>query len=222
MIQSTTFDFLKNLKKNNNKEWFDRNRESYDKAKQNFLDFTETLIDGISEFDESIYHAHLDAKSCISRINRDIRFSKDKTPYKSNFFAIINQGGKKSPLAGYYFQLEPNESFLGGGVYMSESSVLQKIRKEIDYHFDDFQGIVESNDFMQVFKDGVKSSSVLARPPKGYEADSPAMEYLKRKDFYTLKYLTDKDLQNQKNITIILESFFAVKPLIDFINSAFK
>ncbi|MCU0439501.1 MAG: DUF2461 domain-containing protein [Raineya sp.] len=222
MIQATTFDFLKNLKKNNNKEWFDKNREMYEKAKQNFLEFTETLIDGISEFDEHIYHAHLDAKSCVSRINRDIRFSKDKTPYKSNFFAIINQGGKKSPLAGYYFQLEPNESFLGGGVYMSESSVLQKIRKEIDYHFDDFQEIVESESFTKVFTDGIKSSSILARPPKGYEADNPAIEYLKRKDFYTLKYLTDKDLQNKKSINSILEGFFAVKPVIDFINRAFK
>lgn len=222
MIHSTTFDFLKNLKKNNNKEWFDKNRDAYEKAKKNFLEFTETLIDGISEFDENIYHAHLDAKSCVSRINRDIRFSKDKTPYKSNFFAIINQGGKKSPLGEYYFQLEPNESFLGGGVYMSEASILQKIRKEIDYHFDDFQEIVESKTFNKAFKDGIKSSSVLARPPKGYEADNPAIEYLKRKDFYTLKYLTDKELQSEKTITSILEGFATVYPLINFINQAFK
>jgi len=220
MIQASTFEFLKNLKNNNNKEWFDKNRTVYEQAKKDFISFTSTLIDGICEFDESISMAHLEAKNCVSRINRDIRFSKDKTPYKTNFFAIINQGGKKSPLACYYFQLEPERSFLGGGAYMPESSDLQKIRKEIDYNFDEWQEIVESASFLKIFEKGIQAPETLQRVPKGYEEDNPALAYLKMKGFYSISFLSDKELQSKDCMGQILTHLEAVKPMIDFLNRA--
>ncbi len=118
MIQQSTLKFLAALKENNNKEWFDENRKAYELAKNDFLEFTNQLINGISKFDDAIFKANLEPKKCISRLNRDVRFSNDKSPYKTNFFAMINQGGKKSNLVCYYMQLQPGNSFIGGGVYM--------------------------------------------------------------------------------------------------------
>src|ERR1700683_925484 len=115
MLQSSTIKFLKDLKKNNNKTWFDSNRKYYEESKNDFEKFIQAVIDKQGKNDKHI--AGLKAKECLFRINRDIRFSKDKTPYKSNFGASINRGGKKSLFAGYYFHCEPGESFAGGGLW---------------------------------------------------------------------------------------------------------
>ncbi len=126
MFQLSTVSFLKELKKNNNKPWFDNHREKYLSAKTDFENFVENLLNSISAFDDDI--KELPAKNCTFRINRDIRFSKDKTPYKTNMGASINRGGKKSIFAGYYFHLEPGgKSFAGGGLWMPVSSRIEKI-----------------------------------------------------------------------------------------------
>ncbi|MEI9935324.1 MAG: DUF2461 domain-containing protein [Ferruginibacter sp.] len=116
MLQSSTFNFLEDLKENNNKSWFDKNRKIYELAKADFYTTVDTLINGIADFDESI--RNLKAKDCLFRINRDIRFSKDKSPYKTNMGAYFNKGGKKINTAGYYFHFEPGGSFIAGGFHM--------------------------------------------------------------------------------------------------------
>src|SRR6266436_6635690 len=116
MLQPSTLRFLKDLKKNNNKAWFDSHRKQFEDAKKDFSDFNQTVIDKHSKKDKSI--KELSSKNCLFRINRDIRFSKDKSPYKTNLGASINPGGKKSVLAGYYFHCEPGQSFVGGGLWM--------------------------------------------------------------------------------------------------------
>ena len=126
MINQNTLDFLKKLEKNNNKEWFHSHKAEYQEARGNFLEVTQRLINEIGQFDEEIKYSELESKKCVMRINRDIRFSKDKSPYKTNFFAFINPGGKKNPTAGYYFSLKPGgESFIGGGVYMMEKNAIK-------------------------------------------------------------------------------------------------
>src|SRR5689334_13212529 len=131
MLQSTTIKFLKDLKKNNTKEWFDKNRKVYEAAKKDFTDFVQTMIDKFGKKDESI--AAIVAKDCLFRINRDIRFSKDKSPYKTNMGASINKGGRMTMnTAGYYFHLEPGNCFVGGGLWQPEPDALKKIRQEID------------------------------------------------------------------------------------------
>ena len=114
MLQSSTLKFLKNLKKNNNKAWFDAHRKEYEAAKIDFENFIQSVLDKQSKNDRDL--KELTAKKCMFRINRDVRFSKDKSPYKTNFGASMSKGGKKSGLAGYYFHLEPGKSFLGGGL----------------------------------------------------------------------------------------------------------
>ena len=130
-----TIAFLKRLKMNNNKEWFDSNKNQYLEAKDEFEKLVDNLIQGTNKFDKKI-SSDLKAKNCTFRIYKDVRFSKDKSPYKTNFGASINPGGKKALFVGYYLHVEQGNSFLAGGVYMPEPPVLQAIRQEIDYNIE--------------------------------------------------------------------------------------
>ena len=220
MLQASTIRFLKDLKKNNNKPWFDKNRNLYEDAKADFAAFIQAVIDQHGKKDDSI--KNLVAKDCLFRINRDIRFSKDKTPYKSNFGASINKGGKKAwNSAGYYFHLEPGGSFTGGGIWMPEAEVLKKVRQEIDYNFADFKKIIGSKKFKSVYGDLSKSDEhMLSRVPKGYEPDNPAAEYLKMKSYVAMIKVNDADLNSKNLINKTVASFEALHPLISFINDA--
>lgn len=221
MLQSSTIKFLKDLKKNNNKPWFDAHRNQYEEARKDFAGFIQLVIDKHGSNDPSI--KTLVAKDCMFRINRDIRFSKDKTPYKSNFGASINKGGKKSVLAGYYFHLEPGRSFAGGGVWMPMPDDLKKLRQEIDYNLADFKKIITSKKFKSVYGELDRSAEyVLSRVPKGYEPDNPAAEYLKLKSYITMISMKDVDLTSKDLVKNTVTAFEALKPLIIFLNHAIE
>src|SRR6476659_4928251 len=145
MLQSSTLKFLKDLKKNNNRPWFEAHRKQYETAKEDFLSFAEKLIAGIAVFDPPI--AQLKAKDCTFRINRDVRFSKDKSPYKNNIAGYFNRNGKKGNGAGYYLHVEPGKSFAAGGMWQPEPNELAKIRQEIDYSFDDWTKVIGNTAF---------------------------------------------------------------------------
>jgi uncharacterized protein (TIGR02453 family) len=217
MIETTTIKFLKDLKKNNNKPWFDANRKKYEAAKENFVEFIQTLIDKYSLKDASIKEQ--EAKKCIFRINRDIRFSKDKSPYKSNFGASINKGGKKSMFAGYYFHFEPGGSFVGGGIWQPMPPEMKKIRQEIDYCYDEFKKIVGGKKFKSVYGDLYKGDDLsLSRVPQGFEADNPAAEYLKLKSWIAMREIKDTELSSKELMKKSLEAFETLMPLIRFVN----
>jgi uncharacterized protein (TIGR02453 family) len=219
MLQKSTLDFLRELKKHNDKTWFDANRKRYDTAKADFTAFLQDIIDAHAKRDDGL--AGLEARSCLFRINRDIRFSKDKSPYKTNFGASLNRGGKKSVLAGYYFHLEPGQSFVGGGIWMPQPPELAKVRQEVDYGFDDFRKIVGSKKFKTVYGDLYKGDDMmLSRVPKGYEPDNPAAEYLKMKSYIAMRPVTDKELLSKDLKKITLDAFGALQPLMGFINTA--
>jgi len=155
------------------------------------------------------------------RINRDVRFSKDKSPYKTNMGAYINRGGKKSVFAGYYFHCEPGQSFVGGGLWMPMPPELSKVRQEIDYNLDGFKKIVTSKKFKAVYKDlSHEAEYVLSRVPKGYETTNPAAEYLKMKSFVSMASLKDSDLTSKDLVKKTTTAFEALQPLIDFINGS--
>jgi uncharacterized protein (TIGR02453 family) len=220
MIPSSTLKFLKDLSKNNNKTWFDANRKLYESAKTDFQTTVDKLIMGISKFDEPI--GTLKAKDCVFRINRDVRFSKDKSPYKTNIAAYFNQGGKKSNGAGYYLHIEPGKSFAAGGMWMPEPAVLAKIRQEIDYSFDEWKKILQNRNFQKNFTEGVNGIETLSRPPKGYDENNPAIEYLKMKGFIVTHSFTDAELQDKNIVKEITKTFEAIKPLVDFLNRAIE
>lgn len=220
MLQPTTIKFLKDLKKNNHKPWFDANRKRYEEAKADFANFIQQVIDLHSKKDKTI--ASLKAKDCLFRINRDIRFSKDKSPYKTNFGASINKGGKKAfATAGYYFHLEPGQCFVGGGIYQPGPEELRKVRQEIDYNFKDFKKIIGSKKFKSLYGDLDKSAEFsLSRVPKGYEPENPAAEYLKLKSFIAFVALSDEDLVAKDLVKKSAAAFETLQPLIDFINES--
>lgn len=220
MLQTSTLKFLKDLKKNNNKPWFDANRKRYEDAKKDFEQFIQQVIDGFGKKDKSV--AGIKAKDCLFRINRDIRFSKDKSPYKTNFGASINKDGRKAfSSAGYYFHLEPGQCFLGGGIYHPMPAELNKIREEVDYSFDEFKKILSAKKFKTVYGDLDRSHDfVMSRLPKGYEPDNPAAEYLKFKSYLTITELSDGDLTSKVLVKKTVNAFETLKPLIDFLNRA--
>ncbi|HRP31740.1 MAG TPA: DUF2461 domain-containing protein, partial [Agriterribacter sp.] len=180
MIQPATVQFLKKLARNNNKPWFDLHKKEYNAARNNFEDFVQQVIDCFGKFDPAV--ASLVAKQCLFRINRDIRFSKNKLPYKQNFGADINRGGKRSIYAGYYFHLEPGRSFAGGGIWMPMPAETQKIRQEIDYCWAEFKKIINTGSFIKHYGNLDNEPAIsLVNVPKGYTKENPAAQYLKLK-----------------------------------------
>ncbi len=219
MLQSSTIKFLKDLKKNNNKAWFEKNRKVYETAKADFTIFIQAVIGQHGKKDPTI--KNLVAKDCMFRINRDVRFSKDKSPYKDNMGAYLSRGGKKSVFAGYYFHCQPGSCFMGGGLWMPMPPELNRVRQEIDYNFAAFKKIVGAAKFKSVYGDLSRDAEyTLSRLPKGYEPGNPAVEYLKLKSFVALSPLKDMDLSSKDLLKKTLTAFGALQPLLDFINEA--
>ena len=221
MIQKETINFLAALKKNNSKEWFDVNRKMYETAKQDFTAFVGEIITEFGKKDDSI--AHLQPKDCMFRINRDVRFSKDKSPYKTNMGASFSKGGKKSMLAGYYFHLEPGSSFMGGGIYMPDADTTKKIRQEIDYSFEDFKKIIHNKKFVAQYGGlTINEEFSLTREPKGYEKDNPAIEYIKLKSWLATYPIPDQMLTDIALLSKVVVAFEALLPVMNFLNKALE
>jgi uncharacterized protein (TIGR02453 family) len=221
MLQPATLKFLRDLKKNNNKPWFDAHRKEYDAARSDFEKLIQEVLDIYSENDPDL--KGLVAKQCMFRINRDIRFSKDKSPYKTNFGASMDRGGKKSVYAGYYFHLEPGSSFVGGGLWMPMPAEMKKVRQEIDYCFNEFDKIVRNKKFTSVYNELYKGDDVsLIKVPQGFEKDSPAAEYLKLKSWLAMRNLSDTELTSKDLVKQTVQSFKVLMPFIKFINRAIE
>jgi len=216
----STLRFLKKLKTNNNREWFEKNKNSYLEAKTEFELLVDELIKGIQKFDNEL-SPDLKAKDCVFRICKDVRFSKDKSPYKSNMGASINPGGKKSLIAGYYFHLEPGASFLAGGVYMPEPSMLQAIRQEIDYNPHPLLKVLKSASFKKYFK-GLDENDKLKTSPKGYDKEHPLSDLLRNKHFIVSHAIHDKTLESKKLVPELLAGFKAMLPLLLYLRKATK
>lgn len=220
MLNIATINFLKQLKKNNNKEWMDGNRPAYEAAKQDFILFVNEIVKGIATFDETIAEANLDGKQCITRLNRDVRFSKNKDPYKQNFSAMICMGGKKGNQALYYLHVQPGECFTGAGVYMPMPPELYKFRQEIDYNFAEWKKMVSAKSFTKIYPNGVEAYEKLVRAPKGFAEDSPAIDYLKMKGYICTAVIADEDLLAKEAIKQIIANFKMAYPVVKFLNNA--
>jgi uncharacterized protein (TIGR02453 family) len=216
MIKESTLKFLKDLKKNNDRSWMEKNKQKYTDAKADFELLVANLIKDISKFDSTV--SSLEVKDCTFRLYRDVRFSKDKSPYKTNMGASFNPGGKKQPTPGYYIHIEPGQSFVAGGLWMPEPVPLARLRQEIDYNYDQWKSIISSPAFKKYFPHGMDKADTLQRPPKGYEVSNPAIEFLKLKSFTTRHFLSDKDVTDPKTYKTVLDICKAIKPLLEFIN----
>lgn len=222
MLHPKTLQFLTKLKKNNSREWFNQHRDDYDAAKENFIELVNQILTQVGKLDQDL--SFLTYKDCIFRINRDVRFSKNKDPYKTNMAAYFVKGGKKSWLAGYYFHCEPGgKSFIGGGLYGGEPNQIKKVRQEIDYNWSAFKGILANKTFKKTFGDLSKDEGMsLVREPKGYEKDNPAIDYIKLKSFIVSVPVADEELTDKKLIKKIITCFAAMQPLLQFLNRAME
>jgi len=220
MLQASTLTFLKNLKKNNNKPWFEKNKSVYLTAKEDVEHFVERLIEGFGKTDTDI--APLQLKDCTFRIYRDVRFSKDKRPYKANMGAYLNKGGKKMPTAGYYFHCEPGSCFVAGGMWMPMAPELSKVRQEIDYSFTEWTKILGSRTFKKMFAGGLDQTDILSRPPKGYEAENPAIDYLKLKSFVVRHPLTDEQMVSRSLLKEVMATFDVMRDYVHFLNRSIE
>lgn len=217
MDTTLILNFLKELQENNNKEWMDAHRPQYEAARDAFKEIIGVLLGELPRFDEGLIG--ITPKDCIFRLNRDIRFSKDKTPYKNDFGAAMSEGGRRSPNAVYYLHLQPNnESFIAGGMYMPANEYLSKVRQEVDYNPQELKQIVSNSDFKKYF--GEIQGEKLSRPPKGYKADHPNVELLKLKSFIVLHPFTDEEIISENFISETIHMFQIVQPFIQYLNVA--
>ena len=217
VIEKSTLEFLADLKLNNYKEWFHKNRDRYEDARDNYESFAQAVIDEISVFDPLL--KGLEARSCTYRINRDIRFSNDKTPYKSHLGAFIVKGGKNNGdrFAGYYLHVEPGgNSMIAGGAYIPPAPWLSAIREKIDDRGEELVKIISDREFVRTF--GEIEGEKLKSAPKGYPKDHPFIEFLKLKSFLVSKMFTDKEVTGKELFGKVIEACIVMKPLNDFLN----
>jgi len=219
LIEKSTVDFLKELASNNNRDWFQANKKAFDTAQDNMTAFAGFLIGEIGMLDREV--ADLDPKSCVFRIYRDVRFSKDKSPYKTNLGAYISPGGRKSMQPGYYFHLEPGRSFVAGGKHIPDGPELLKIRNAIAKDTADFLKIVEKKSFLEAF--GRMSGDALKSAPKGFDADHKAIEYLKLKEFMAwTEFKNEKLLLSPDFPNNLIKMMKEMYPLVAFLRKALK
>ena len=209
--------FLKAISKNNNRPWFEKNKPKYLAVKAQFEDFLEAFHKELLKFDESL--AGLNPRKLGFRIYRDVRFSKDKRPYKVNMGAGFSQHGKMEQEPGYYIHIEPGKSFMAGGFYMPDSEKLAKIRQEIDYNTGAFLKVLNDRKFKSNFK-GLDDFDKLKTAPKGYPKDHPHIDLLKHKSYIVSHSFTDKEVLDKKFVKTAAEKAKLIKSLNDFIKEA--
>lgn len=217
MIERSTLKFLKDLAANNNRDWFLANKRSFDAAQDNLTAFAGYLIGAVGKFDDAV--AAIDPKSCVFRIYRDVRFSKDKSPYKTNLGAYISPGGRKSMQPGYYFHVQPGQSFVAGGKHVPDGPETLKIRNAIAANTDEFLKVVEKKSFREAF--GEMRGDRLKSAPKGFDADHKAVEYLKLKEFMAFAELhDDKFLTSEEFPKYLVGIMKEMYPLVAFLRKA--
>jgi len=212
-----TLEFLQQLRKNNNREWFERNRKIYEASQKEMQRFLDDLIPHLNNIDSTV--GAQKGKDCMFRIHRDLRFTKDRTPYKNFRDAIIKPGGRKSPYAGYYLHIEDGNSFIGGGMYKPQKANLEAVRNKIYFEYPDLLKILQDDTFRDFFG-RMDPSFSLKRMPVGYSEDHPAADLLKYKSFIVLHPLEDEDLIDDDLQETVLEAFKAMKPFNRFFNEA--
>ncbi|MDI5895476.1 DUF2461 domain-containing protein [Flavobacterium algoritolerans] len=219
MLSKDTLQFLDDLKANNNRDWFLENKKRYEAVKKDYQQLVGDFLDAMKPLDPSL--EMLEVKNCIFRINRDIRFSKDKTPYKSHLGVWLSSGAKGMNRSGYYLHLEKGASFIAGGLYCPEAPDLKKMRKEIAYFHDDLEAILNEKNFKREFKDFDRNEKdTLKNPPRGYEKEHPAIEFLKLKSFECSQRIDVSEVTKKDFVATMSKKLIALKPLNDFINRA--
>ncbi|MFC0182671.1 TIGR02453 family protein [Pseudarcicella hirudinis] len=216
-ITNATLEFLKQLKEHNTREWFNANKKRYESIKKDFELTIQDLIHSIGEFEDL---SGVEVKHCNYRIARDVRFSSDKSPYKSWFSASFSQGGRKANRMDYYLHIQPGGgSFIGGGMYNATGEQLAKLRQEIDYNAAELKGIIYKPSFTNIF--GEAEGASLKTTPKGYAKDHPEIELLRKTQLFFWHKFTDEEIIAADFVENVTNCCRELKPFLDFLNYIF-
>ncbi|WP_298157034.1 DUF2461 domain-containing protein [Flavobacterium sp.] len=217
MLTKESLQFLSDLKANNNREWFLGNKKRYESYKADYHTLVSDFLDVLKPLDPAL--EHLEVKNCTFRVNRDIRFSKDKSPYKDHMGLWFSGGTKGTNRPGYYIHIAPENSFIAGGFYQPEADDLKKIRKEIAFFYEDLDAVVENKNFKKTFGGlDVNENNSLKTMPKGYEKDHPAIHFLKLKSFTATSNFNVKEALEEDFVTNMAKKLILLKPMNDFIS----
>ena len=211
-------EFLEELSKNNNREWFQENKKWYEESRDKFLFLTDVMINEIRKFDPEM--PALSPKDCMFRIFRDVRFSKDKRPYKTNFGSYISKGGRKGMYAGYYFHISPEESFVGGGIYMPPAEPLKAVREHIAENADEFLEIINQPEFKKTYPEMYDDK--LKTTPKGFPKDHEHIDLLRYKSYIFSHSFSRKEIVGEKYIEQMVNAFHVLQPFNRFLNEAIE
>jgi uncharacterized protein (TIGR02453 family) len=211
-------EFLADLSANNNREWFNNNKNRYEESREKVLFLTEVLINEIRKFDPEV--PALAPKDCVFRIFRDVRFSHDKRPYKTNFGAFVAKGGRKSMHAGYYFHIDPEGSFAGGGIYMPPADALKAIREYIAENGEEFLGLIQDKNFKKIYPEMMDDK--LKTAPKGFPKDHEYIDLLRYKSFAFSSHFGKSQVLGKNYIELLVQSFKTLQPVNQFLNDALE
>jgi len=217
MINPATLTFLKEVTQNNNREWFAEHKGEYEVARENVLSLVQSLIPELAKVDPLI-SPDADPKKSLMRIYRDVRFSKNKDPYKTNFGIWFSASSKGGDEPGYYLHLQPGNCFIAGGYWMPDATHLKLIRQEIDYSSSDFLQVIQDKSFAANFQ--LNSENTLKKAPKGYDPEDPNIAYLKLKSFEVVKVIPDKAFYKPSIVKELVSSFEIIYPLVVFLRNA--
>ncbi|HRG52454.1 MAG TPA: DUF2461 domain-containing protein, partial [Bacteroidia bacterium] len=200
-ISSSSFEFLKQLQKNNNRDWFAKHKDRYEQELVQIVNFADDLLERMNKHDQIENES---GKKCLFRIYRDTRFSKDKTPYKNHWSGNLRRATKKRR-GSYYFHIEPGKSFLGGGFWNPEPADLKRIRDEIAYDASEFHKVFNNKTFKSTF--GKLKGEQVQTTPKGFDSKHPEIELLRHKQFILIREFTDKEVMDANFVKEVNETF---------------
>ena len=221
MITKEALQFLADLIANNNTEWMHENKKRYESYKKDYHSFITSILTEMKPLDRSL--EPLEVKNCTFRINRDIRFSKDKSPYKTNMGVWMSQNKNRKNSPGYYIHYEKGNCFIAGGVWCPEPNELKLIRKEIEFFHDDLEAIVSNKNFKKEFNELDRGeNNVLKKAPKDFDPNHPAIEFLKLKSFTSSSKIDDKLFTDKDFSKIIAQKLITLKPMNDFLSRALE
>ncbi|WP_116789358.1 DUF2461 domain-containing protein [Flavobacterium psychrotrophum] len=219
MITKDTLQFLEDLKNNNYRDWFQANQDRYELYKTDYRNTVDEFLEVMKPLDDTL--EQLEFKDCSYRINRDIRFSKDKTPYKTHMGIWMCEGKKNTNLAGYYVHIENGSAFAGGGLYFPDAADLKKARREIDGFYDELEDILNNPEFVKLYGSLEKGeNNVLKSAPKDFDKTHPAIELLKFKSYLATTKISQKELLSKNFVQDTAEKLIVLKPLVEFFNRA--
>jgi len=208
-IKESTLQFLTKLKKNNNREWFNENKSEFQIAQTNAKDFYNKIMENLNKHDDI-------EKFKLFRIYRDVRFSKDKTPYKPHFAGSFSRTGKRLR-GGYYLRIRPGESFLAGGFWEPNKEDLFRIRKEFEFNDTEIRKVLKEQKFNKIFGGNLEGNE-LKTAPKGFDKEHPAIDLIRKKGFIAVRNFSDKEILSANFINTVDDSYQALRPFFDYMS----